>query len=96
MLMWSLIIILVNSGRRSSEGVLLLDPLFENKCLEKSSVTLDSPVFFWFENFSFDVQQNSLISIIFGSIFDSSDCFGTRLSLVNLNYRCNFFSCCSF
>ena len=54
MFMWSLIIVLVNSGRRSSEGVLLLDPMFENKCLEKVQLCLESAVFIWLEDFSFD------------------------------------------
>jgi hypothetical protein len=96
MFMWSVIIILVNSGRRSSEGVLLLDPMFENKCLEKVQLCWNLLYSFGSKILVLMIQQISLISIIFGSIFDSSDCFGTSLSLMNLNYRCNFFSCCRF
>lgn len=72
MFMWSVIIILVNSGRRSREGVLLLNPMFENKCLENVQLHWNLLYTFGSKILVLMIQQISLISIIFGSIFDSN------------------------
>jgi hypothetical protein len=96
MLMWNVIKILVNSGRRSSEAVLLLDSILENKCLAKVQLRSELLYTFGSKVLVLMIQQISLISIIFGRLFDSSDRSETRISLVNLDYRCNFFSCRRF
>ena len=67
MFMWSVIIILVNSGRRSREGVLLLNPMFENKCLENVQLHWNLLYTFGSKILVLMIQQISLISIIFGS-----------------------------
>ena len=76
MFMWSVIIILVNSGRRSREGVLLLNPMFENKCLENVQLHWNLLYTFGSKILVLMIQQISLISIIFGSIFDSMIALG--------------------
>ena len=58
MIMWNVIKILVNSGRRSSEAVLLLDSILENKCLTKVQLRSESPVYIWLEDFSYDDPTN--------------------------------------
>ena len=73
MIMWNVIIILVNSGRRSREGVLLLNPMFENKCLENVQLRSDLLYTFGSKILVMMIQQISLISIIIRSIFDFSD-----------------------
>jgi hypothetical protein len=73
MIIWNVIKILVNSGRRSSEAVLLLDSILENKCLTK--VQLRSGLLYTFGSkiLVMMIQQISQISIIIRSIFDFSD-----------------------
>ena len=73
MLMWNVIKILVNSGRRSSEAVLLLDSILENKCLAKVQLRSDLLYTFGSKILVLTIQQISLISIIIRSIFDFSD-----------------------
>jgi hypothetical protein len=96
MLMWSVIIILVSSGRSSNEAVLFLDAILENKCLAKVQLRWDPLYSFGSKILVLMIRQISLISIIVGWMFDFSDRFETRISLANLDYRCNFFSCCRF
>ena len=73
MIMWNVIKILVNSGRRSSEAVLLLDSILENKCLTKVQLRSDLLYTFGSKTLILTIQQISLISIIIPSIFDFSD-----------------------
>jgi hypothetical protein len=73
MIMWNVIKILVNFGRRSSEAVLLLDSILENKCLTKVQLRSDLLYTFGSKILVLTIQQISLISIIIRSIFDFSD-----------------------
>jgi hypothetical protein len=73
MIMWNVIKILVNFDRRSSEAVLLLDSILENKCLTKVQLRSDLLYTFGSKILVLTIQQISLISIIVRNIFDFSD-----------------------
>ena len=73
MIMWNVIKILVNSGRRSCEAVLLLDSILENNCVTKVKLRSDLLYTFGSKILVMMIQQISLISIIIPSIFDFSD-----------------------